>query len=519
MNPLAQPATVLGGKQSLDAYKGYVDNVLADVEKKKQLAALKQAKIDESLLPPDVNIDDVYRVQTDEIVGQMNELLRTKVDLMSTGVDVESPEYARQIQQAENNLLGQVVNSKQQRALDESVLKTLEDPKASELYDYEATTKKLAEFRSAADKGVKSGDDWLAQNGSILVPKAFDMYKYTGEIAKDYLTSTTSSDPKRVGNQNVITQVEAQTPENMLKFGERILMNPQGRIVAEKEFSDLSKEKQAEFAQQAILAGGSADEGINMYLADNYGKQHWKNSEIKKAVNIPQGKGSGTKKEEVPDNNLLVDAFKGMWNKNPNYVQKDANGLTTFKVPYTKLQTYQHIDKNVPMESGPNQDVVTEKFEVIEDAVVDPATGQWYYTSNRTKNMGQGKTIGTYKNMVPMSLAMVKEIMLKTALDTGEVTTSEVEKYLGKKGYVNTDGSLNFDAGSSDKPTSHTVFFEDTEYTVPLKDIDKSKGFPIAKLPDGRKVKYEEATKTWVEYKDGAKSNPKQEDLRKKYNY
>ena len=120
--------------------------------------------------------------------------------------------------------------------------------------------------------------------------------------------------------------------------------------------------------------------------------------------------------------------------------------------------------------------------------------------------MGQGKTIGTYKNMVPMSLAMVKEIMLKTALDTGEVTTSEVEKYLGKKGYVNTDGSLNFDAGSSDKPTSHTVFFEDTEYTVPLKDIDKSKGFPIAKLPDGRKVKYEEATKTWVEYKEGAKT-------------
>jgi hypothetical protein len=128
MNPLAQPATVLEGSKSLDAYEGYVDKVIGDVEKKKQLEALKQAKVDDALLPPDVNIDDVYRVQTDEIVEQMNELLRTKVDLMSTGVDVESPEYARQIQQAENNLLGQVVNSKQQRALDESVLKTLADP-------------------------------------------------------------------------------------------------------------------------------------------------------------------------------------------------------------------------------------------------------------------------------------------------------------------------------------------------------------------------------------------------------
>lgn len=519
MNPLAQPATVLGGKQSLDAYKGYVDKVIGDVEKKKQLAALKQAKVDEALLPPDVNIDDVYRVQTDEIVGQMNDLLRTKVDLMSSGVDVESPEYARQIQQAENMLLGHVVNSKQQRALDESVLKTLADPKASELYDYDLTTKKLAEYRSAADKGVKSGDDWLAQNGSILVPKAFDMYQYTGNIAKDYLTTKIAADPKRVGNQNVVTEIESQTPENMLKFGERILTNPQAKIIADKEFTDLSPDKQAEFAQQAILAGGTAEDAVNMYLADNYGKQHWKYAETKKAVNIPQGKGSGVKKDEVPDNNLLVDAFKGMWNKNPNYVQKDANGLTTFKVPYTKLQTYQHIDKNVKMQDGSTQNVITEKPEVIEDAVVDPVTGQWYYTSNKTKNMGLGKTIGTYKNAVPMSLSMIKELMLKTALDTGEVTTSEVEKYLGKKGYVNPDGSLNFEAGSSDKPTSHVVFFEDKEYNVPLKDIDKSKGFPIATLPDGRKVKYEEETETWVEYKEGEKSNPKQEDLRKKYNY
>ena len=541
MNPLAQPATVLGGKQSLDAYKGYVDNVLADVEKKKQLAALKQAKIDESLLPPDVNIDDVYRVQTDEIVGQMNELLRTKVDLMSTGVDVESPEYARQIQQAENNLLGQVVNSKQQRALDESVLKTLADPKASELYDYEATTKKLAEYRSAADKGVKSGDDWLAQNGSILVPKAFDPYAYGATLSADYEASTTESDPTKKGGVFITETVEEQTPENYLGAGERFLYDPKAKNEAEFLYSSLSPQLQAEYDQKAILAGGQAGDGIKMFATEKYIAPNWKTKKTNEFKTIPKGGGSGNS-NKTPKSNLLVDQVMGVLGENTNYIQTDANGFKTTDAftgqtigTFERREAtgeYEKLGKDangkMPGEQGyvatydtnsaPIYDFKQQPI-LVEKVIKNPNDGQWYIRTNESVANKKGRNVGGYSNMVKYTPADFKNFMYKIATQSGEWTSEEIDEYAKEMGYYNPDNSLN--VGEPKKELPEIYFNGKSGIATEGKTVD---GVKVYKYPDGTWVKWDEPNKKWIKsrYQGGdvkTSTTDKKEDLRTKYNY
>jgi len=539
MNPLAQPATVLEGSKSLDAYEGYVDKVIGDVEKKKQLEALKQAKVDEALLPPDVNIDDVYRVQTDEIVGQMNELLRTKVDLMSTGVDVESPEYARQIQQAENILLGQVVKSKQQRALDESVLKTLADPKASELYDYEATTKKLAEYRAAAEKGVKSGDDWLSQNGSILVPKAFDPYAYGEKLSAQYEASITETDPTKKGGVFITETEEAHTPENYLGAGEQFLYTPQARNEAQFLYNSLSPQLQAEYDQKALLAGGKAGDGIKMFAAEKYIAPHWKSKKTNEFKPVPKGSGSGGG-DKAPKSNLLVDQVMGVLKENPNYIQTDANGFKTTdaftgqtigtferKMPSGK---YEKLGKDangkMPGEAGykDTYDPSSEIYEfeqqpiLVEKVIKNPNDGQWYIRTNESVANKKGRTVGGYGNMVKYTPADFKNFMYKIATQSGEWTSEEIDEYADSINAYNEDNSLN--VGEPKKGLPEIYFNGKSALATEGKVVN---GVKVYKYPDGTWVKWDEPNKKWIksQYQGEAekKSETKQEDLRKKYNY
>jgi hypothetical protein len=515
MNPLAQPATVLEGSKSLDAYEGYVDKVIGDVEKKKQLEALKQAKVDEALLPPDVNIDDVYRVQTDEIVGQMNELLRTKVDLMSTGVDVESPEYARQIQQAENNLLGQVVKSKQQRALDESVLKTLADPKASELYDYEATTKKLAEYRAAADKGVKSGDDWLSQNGSILVPKAFDPYAYGAELSADYEASVSETDPTRKGGVFITETLEEQTPENYLGAGERFLYDPKAKNEAQFIYDSLSADKKAEYDQKAILAGGQAGDGVKMFAAEKYIAPNWKSKKTNEFKTVPKGGGGGNT-NKTPTSNLLVDQVIGVMTGNPNYIKTDANGYNTTDAfsgqtigsfQERKIVGYEPsvADPNVGDLSKPIYEAATKPI-VIQQVVQNPKDGFWYIQTNESVANKKGKSVAGYNNMVKYGKDDFKNLTYKLATQTGEWTSEDIDAYAESKGMYNADKSFNV---ADPTPKAVDIFFNGkTEQVTEAPKIVN--GVKVFKLSDGTWVKWDKASDKWIksQYQGEAEKKP-----------
>lgn len=434
MNNLAQPATILGHNKAIDAYAGYVDKVLADVEQKKQLEALKKQGIDAALLPPDVDLEGTYRVQTDEIVGKMNNLLNTKVDLITAGVDVSSPEYAGKIQSVENIIKGEVVKSKQQKELDNSTLKKLSDAKADSFYDIEKSTQRLADFRSAASKGVAAGDEWIKQNGSILVPKAFDPYKFGADVAETYKTTVTASDPKKVGGQYVVTTTEDVTPENRLGAGEQLYTNPQMKIETDFYYDALSPQAKAEYEQQAITAGGGQGDGVKMFAAQKWADPHWTEKTTKKATNIPQGKGS-SKKVVPTDSNTIIDQTMAALNGDESVFRTEPSGLTV--LPVLEGMAIGTFEQNspTPMDDGKGGIVYEDNFKtapVLVEKVFKDKKGDLYYTTNESKANKRGKTVEGVSFSLPFTPEIAQAIMAKAAVSAGDMTMKDADAYMDK---------------------------------------------------------------------------------------
>lgn len=516
MNPLAQPATILGRNPAIDAYKGYVDKVLEDVEKKKQLEALKKQGIDKALLPPDIDVQGTFAPELNEITKNLDDYSNYKADLATKGVDITSPQYQNEFYKGENAIKNKAILSKQHQASYANTITELSKAKADESYDIEATKQRLAEFVAASEKGgVMGGEDYIKKNGSLLVPKAFDEYKYGSEVAARYKTTTTSSDPKSVGGQRVITTVEEVTPENRLGAGADYLSNPQARQKTEVLYTALSPQKQAEYEQKALLAGGQQGDGLKMFASDRIAP-FWKEGVTKKGVNIPTG-GSGNK-TETPTTNITIDGLVAALRGDSNVIQVDSNGLKTYSgldgVPIGTFEKRVMVATDIPDPKDPTGKTPIYEEEaktvpVLIEKIFQDQNGKWHYVTNETIANRKGKVVNGVSNALPMTEAEAQSILGRATVGSGELTQKDFNTYLNKKGYLNESGILTVGTSSAN---DKDIFFEGQTFVVPRSSIDKSKGFPIATLPDGRKVKWEDASQTWVEYKaqtTGAKTTSK----------
>lgn len=496
MNNLAQPATILGHNQAIDAYKGYVDKVLADVEQKKQLEALKQKGINEALLPPDIDVKGTFAPELTEITSDLDKYSQYKADLASQGQDITTPEYQNVFYQHENKLKNKATISMQHQAGYAKAIENLSAKDADKYYDIEASQKKLAEFvKAAKDGGVYGAEDYIKQNGSLLVPKAFDPYKFGNEVAETYKTTVTTTDPQKIGGRYVTTTTEEVTPENRLGAGTQLYANPQMKIETDFYYDSLSPQAKADYEQQAILAGGGQGDGVKMFAAQKWADPHWSSKVTKTSAAIPQGKGS---KQVTPTrSNTIIDQTMAALNGDTEVTRKEANGLVV--LPVLEGMAIGTFEQNTPILKGkdPNtgQLVYADDFKttpILVEKVFQDEKGNWYYTTNETKANKRGKTVNGVNNALPFTGAAAQSVVAKAAVSAGDMTMKDVDAYLDK---FKENGILKVGNSSAN---NKEIYFEGQSYTVPMSKIDKSGGTPVATLEDGRKVEWN--GKEWVKY-------------------
>lgn len=508
MNPLARPATILGENPARKAYGGLVDKVLADVEQKRQREELKKAQIDEALLPPDIDLAGTFAPEMEEITSGLNEYSQWKADLATQGVDLTTPEYKTKLYQKENEFKNKAIQSKQHQASYANAVKLLSDPKNEEFFDTAKSQEKIAGFLAAAQQGVGAAEQYIKDNGSLLVPVEFDVAKYGAELAKDYKTTITESDPIRKGGLYQSTTIEKQSPENKLGYGERFLRKPQAKIEAEFYYSALSPQAQAEWDQKAIDAGGQAGDGIKMFAAKKYGDPSWQEKETIETRPVPSG--GGPTKTPAPESNIVIDGLTAALRGDPSVVQTTPQGMKVYSgLEGVQIGTFER-EEVINYEDGSTTTEYKSTPVLIEKMFQD-TDGKWYYTTNETKANRKGKTVNGVPNSVPMTAGEAMGILARATVGTGELTDQEFNAYLKKKGLINEQGIFT--------PTGSTandkdIYFEGTNYVVKKSDIQTINNEKVATLPDGRKVKW--SGSEWVKYEEGGN---KQEDLRKKYNY
>ena len=510
MNPLAQPATILGGNPARDAHRGLIGKVLSDVEAKRQREELKKAQVDEALLPPDIDAKDAFQYEINEITGDLDAYSNYKADLATAGVDITSPQYRSDFYKRENAIKEKVIKSKQHQAIYDKAIQTLVTNPDD--IDTEATQARLAEFVAAANQGVDAAHDVLSKYGSLYVGKPFDIAAHGNDIAKQYEPSIVESDPKRQGAFLVSETITDVTPENKLGAGIQFMRKPKAKQQVDYEYTALSPEVQAEYEQKAMQAGGQPGSGVMMYAAERYLQPHWKTGRQVTAQNMPSG-GSGITKEEVPLSNMLVDMVVGTLSENPNYVKRNEQGYMVAEgFTGQSIGQYNSVQKEAKGQDDNGNIIYEEKSSIkpilIQKVVKNPKDGFWYVQTNDSVENKKGITVGSDKYMQKYTPAQFKDLMYKLATRTGEWTSGKIDAYAESKGYYNPDKSLNVQ-----QPGSNQV---DIYFNGKTEMVDRSKskvvnGVKIFPLSDGTWVKWSEGSKEWVksDYKGSATTQSK----------
>jgi hypothetical protein len=518
VNPLSQPATILSGGKAAQAFSGLVDKVNQDLETKRMREELKQKGIADELLPMDVDVKDAFMYEIDEISNDVKGYTDEKAGLATQGVDITSPEYRGQWARKEQDIMSKVVKSKQHQSLYEATMKTLSTDMADENFDLEASKEKLAGFVAAASQGVDAAQDYLMQNGSLLVEKPFDIYEFGKSVAGSYKTVKNETDPKKQGNLYMTETTTDLTPESYLMAGSEFIAKPKAKMQVDLEYTALSPQAQAEYEAKAIQAGGKQGDGVKMYASDKFIKPYIERENTIDYTKASSGSGSGSNTNKTPQSNLLVDNVVGVMTLNPQYTKKDANGyvttdafvgqtLGTFNRP-AQVQKPSNADPSV-QEVDANgipqfMDDPTGKMEsqplIIEKMVFDPQSNTWYVRTNESAFRRKGKAIGGDKYMMAYSAGDFKNLMYKIATNTGEWTNQEIDEYLSSQGLLNPqDKSLNVQVGDQSK--------KDVFYNGKVEWVDKANIKTIGKdkvvtLSSGETVKWDAPTGTWVKYED-----------------
>ena len=510
MNPLAQPATILGGNPARDAHRGLIGKVLSDVEAKRQREELKKAQVDEALLPPDIDAKDAFQYEINEITGDLDAYSNYKADLATAGVDITSPQYRSDFYKRENAIKEKVIKSKQHQAIYDKAIQTLVTNPDD--IDTEATQARLAEFVAAANQGVDAAHDVLSKYGSLYVGKPFDIAAHGNDIAKQYEPSIVESDPKRQGAFLVSETITDVTPENKLGAGIQFMRKPKAKQQVEFEYSALSPSVQAEYEQKAMNAGGEPGSGMMMYASERYIQPHWKTGRQVTAQNMPSG-GSGITKEEVPLSNMLVDMVVGTLSENPNYVKRNEQGYMVAEgFTGQSIGQYNSVQKEAKGQDDNGNIIYEEKSSIkpilIQKVVKNPKDGFWYVQTNDSVENKKGITVGSDKYMQKYTPAQFKDLMYKLATRTGEWTSGKIDAYAESKGYYNPDKSLNVQQPGSNQVD---IYFNGKTEMV---DRGKSKtvnGVKIWPLSTGEWVKWDEGSKQWVksDYKGSATTQSK----------
>jgi hypothetical protein len=454
-NPTGLPNVVLGGEAHMKALADSFDTILNNVKVTAEVKAAKQAELDDSLIPPEVDWDSIYYKDQDYIQGLLKEYSDTAVGYWEKGVNHLNPSSGsvyKEMRDKENKLLQAVAQSAQDKKMDENVVTTMTKKGFGDVYDLPETLNRLSSFRDAP---LSERRKLLEQSGGFYQEKPFDWNTFT----TDNMPSKPDmyvEDKKTKGGYTEWTQTTGYTEQTAINTAKGWLKNPGYQKHVAGEIMNLSAATQVEMATKAVDAGLSIEE---YYAKMDFDKKQFKQSEphYAKTANAPKG-GNGNNNPKEPQTFDLAVRVSAMWRGDTAFYPETVtlNGRTYQKAdfPVTKFGTFKNVnpDKNKGggLTIGPNGSLVVGggsdnnvSANYLEGVIRDPKTGEVLITTTELNE----NTIGTLQSDGKYYIKATDRFwteFLNGAVNGQEYSKTILDKFVQTTGALKANGDYDF---------------------------------------------------------------------------
>lgn len=346
---MAKPTVVLGQGSHMQALSDSFNTILQNMERKVQIEAAKREQLDKSLIPPDVDWDNIYHKDTEYIKGLVDEYTKTATDYWSQGVNHLNPgsgEAYRKMRGMENQILSAAAQSAQDKKIDESVISTMTKKGFAESFDLPETMLRLSEFR---EMPLTERRNYLNGIGGFYQEAPFDWNKFTNDNLPDQPDQFMENKSTK-GGYTSWTQVKGYSPETIGKIADSWLTDPKYFNYASKQYNALSDATRQLVETEAAKEGIS---GIQYWARHDANRKNFRQEELKyaKSANAPKSTGNGTDNNSPVTFDLAVRVGAVMAGDAGFYTSTRAINGDNYQVadfPMIKFGTYKSvfIDKN-----------------------------------------------------------------------------------------------------------------------------------------------------------------------------
>ena len=454
------PAVVLQDDNSnIEAYGQYTDQIKEKVLYKRQQDELAKAKLDESLMPPEIDMKDIFPGDALEINKAMQDYKERAMNYADRGIDWNNdPVAGRERTELESKIQDLVLMSKQDQAL----AKNLIDKASQDGFDNDflraESYDRFGQFKAMGEKGgIHARQRWLKQNGSLLQEKPFDVNAFMEDYTKDIDTDFVIEEKVKPGAPGYNTQQRKfwLAPEEVNGRTQVMLNNPKFREVIVQRYASLSPAEQRLLVDQAQMKGYSdarqvlAEQELKKYVMP---KNEIK--DLKKPTPKGGGSGSSTKKDDASETQWLLQKLGNARGGNTDGLsQTYINGQEYYTLDLPQFD-FDKYTEYVPAVEDPATGQVVKAAEQksvperIEELIYDPRSGKWYAYTNKTtsKKISKGNSPKPYGyEMNDLLWTKLFRGIIANNSGTNKFSAKDAEEILKELKATTDTGDINWD--------------------------------------------------------------------------
>ncbi|HRG27398.1 MAG TPA: hypothetical protein PLJ00_05885 [Chitinophagales bacterium] len=449
-NPTGLPTVVLGGNAHMDALAKSFDNILNNVKVTAEVNAAKQAQLDQSLIPPEVDWDSIYWKDQEHIQSLVKNYSDKAVGYWEQGVNHLNPSSGsayKEMRDMENDLMQAVAQSAQDKKIDEEVVTTMTKKGFGDVYDLPETLNRLSQFREAP---ISERRKIMNDNGGFYKEKPFDWNAFTDENMPK-MPDVFIEDKNKKGGYIEWNEVTGYSNETAKNTASAWLQNPGYAKHVDEQLKGMSVAAQVDFTMKATEAGVSPQE---LYAQQDFNKKTFKQTKYHVTKVSSGSSGSGNAPKEAPTFDLAV-RVSAMWRGDTAFYTgtKTLNGKTyqSADFPVTKFGKFKNVnaDKNNKGSVSISQSgmFVTSGEQSFSDnyleGVIRDQSGQVLVTTTETNENALGTKMSDGLYYVPATDRFWTEF-LNGAVNGQEYSKSALDAFVLKTKALKENGDYDF---------------------------------------------------------------------------
>lgn len=458
-NPTALPTVVLGQGNHMNALADSFNTILKNMETTAQIEAAKREKLDQSLIPPEVDWDNIYHKDTQYIKSLVDDYTNKALGYWQQGINHMNPgsgdAYA-EMRSMENQILNAAAQSAQDKKIDEEVVKTMTKNGFAESFDLPETMKRLSDFRSAP---LTDRRNYLNSIGGFYQESAFDWNKFAKENMPDNPDKWTENKSTKGGYTSFET-VTGYSPKTIANVADNWLQDPKYLRYASTNYNALSEQTRQQFETLAAKDGIS---GLQLWARMDVNKMNYSQRDLKyqKSANTPKGSGD----RNTPTTFDLATRVAAIDAGDPDFFTSTTRinnrDWQVADMPMMKFGTYKDVNiaknnaaksksqsQNTPAVSFSGNGVTIQGGESKENAFVDnylegivrdPKTGEIWVTTTEA-NSNQVGSEGSDGRWYFRASNKFWTDFLNGAVNGTEYSKSALDKFVKSSGAMGADG-------------------------------------------------------------------------------